>query len=409
MTTDLIYLDNHATTRCDPRVVEAMLPLLSENYGNPHSVTHQAGRLAAELVDTHLKSFASCLGANAEDFVITSGATESNNLALFGCLLHPRNKRRHIVTVGTEHPAVLDPIRHFEAHGFSVTRLSVVQQGAMDAGRVNLEQLTSALTEDTALVSIMMANGEIGVLQPMAQIAEICHQKGALLHTDAAQAVGHLPINVNALGVDLLSVSAHKFYGPKGVGALYVRSSPRRVRLMPQIMGGGQQRNLRSGTLNPAAIVGMNVALQICEQQRSSDNARIQSLRERLWRGLSNRIVGLQLNGPVLDGPVLDGPVLDGPVLDSELRLGGNLNLCFPKVEGESLMIAVPSVAVSSGSACSSAEPKPSSVLMAIGLDESSARRSLRFGLGRFNTEHEIDLTIERIAEAYARLARLVE
>jgi cysteine desulfurase len=395
MESDEIYLDNHATTRCDPRVVAAMLPLLTGDYGNPHSITHQTGRRAAELTTQHLSSLASCFGASAEEIVITSGATESNNLAFLGCLQHPRNRRRHLITVQTEHPSVLDPVARLEQMGFEITRLPVIAQGAPNAGQIDLNHLESAIRDDTALVSIMLANNEIGVIQPLEQISLLCHRHEILVHTDAAQAVGRLPINVNQLGVDLLSFSAHKFYGPKGIGGLYVRQSGgRRVRLLPQIVGGGQQRNLRSGTMNPAAIVAMSTALHLCCEEREQEMLRLEKLRNKLWLRLRAEIPDLQINGPSLD---------------AHWRLTNNLNLCFPRVEGESLMMAASRIAISSGSACSSAEAKPSSVLLALGLEESAARRSLRFGLGRFNTEQEIDLAATLLVDAYQKLARFLD
>lgn len=392
MTTDpLIYLDNHSTTRCDPHVVQAMLPLLSEEFGNPHSTSHAAGRQAAERYGRAVEEIAGCLGARVDELVMTSGATESNNLAILGVCLHPRQKRRTVVTLQTEHPAVLDPLTRLEREGFTVRRVPVMQQHEAVPGRVCLDQLAEAIDEQTALVSVMWANNEIGVLQDLRGIADRCHAVGALLHTDATQAVGRIPVDVAQADVDLLSASAHKFYGPKGVGLLYVRNQPRRVRLRPLVEGGGQQRGLRSGTLNPAGVVGMAAALTLCRDAGDAERQRIAQLRDRLWSALDAQIPGVALNGPPL----------------GEWRLPGNLNARFPAVEGESLMADTPQLACSSGSACSSVDPQPSHVLLAIGLSEGEARSSLRFGVGRFNTAEEIDRAAELLAASHRRLRTL--
>lgn len=388
-TDDLIYLDNHSTTRCDPRVVEAMLPLLVENYGNVHSSSHAIGRAAAAAYDEAVASLASMLGCVPDELVVTSGATEANNLALIGFCTHPRQRRRHVITVGTEHPSVLDPVARLEASGFRVTRLPVIPQGNREAGRVDLDVLAAAIDDDTALVSVMAAQNEIGVLQRLAEIADLCHRQGALLHSDAAQALGRIPVHVDLLGVDLLSGSAHKFYAPKGVGLLYVRRRERRVRLRPLVDGGGQQGGLRSGTLNPAGAVAMDVALRLATESMPEETERIAGLADRLWQRLSQRIADLQINGSACE---------------EALRLPGNLNICFPDVEGEALMAAAGSVAVSSGSACSSVNPRPSHVLLELGLSESEARRSLRFGIGRFNTDEQIDRAADMLAEAHEQL-----
>jgi cysteine desulfurase len=392
MNTQWIYLDHHATTPCDPRVLEAMTPLLLENFGNAHS-PHAFGLEAEKAWQAALRQIATSLGALPDELVITSGATESNNLAIFGVAQHPRQKRRHLITVTSEHPAVLDPMEQLERSGYRVTRLPVLPQGDARAGMLDLGQLEAALEEDTALVSVMAANNEIGVLQPMREIAELCHRHGALLHCDATQAVGRIPVNIAAWDVDLLSASAHKFYGPKGVGLLVINRRARRVRVRPMIWGGGQQHGLRSGTVNVAGAVGMATALQIADQQRDREASRIGALRDHLWRRLSAEIEDCQLNGPPLS---------------ADCRLQGNLNVCFPTVEGESLMSAVPQLAVSSGAACSSVDPAPSHVLAALGLSESAARRSLRFGLGRFNTEQQIDRAADALAAAYHQLAAAV-
>ncbi len=389
----VIYLDNQATTRCDPRVLDAMFPWFSGDYGNPHSVSHVAGRLAAEAVNAAQSDLAQRIGGTADELLFTSGATESNNLALFGMLLHPRQKRRKVISVGTEHPSILDPLKVLEGQGFFVQRLSVIAQGNPHAGQVALEEVQRAIDDDTALITIMLANNEIGVLQPLTEIAEIAHQRGALVHSDATQAVGKIPIDVDRLGVDLMSFSAHKFYGPKGIGGLYVRRRERRVRLVPQIVGGGQQQGLRSGTLNVPCIIGMQTALQLCDQLRSEEYPRMFKLRQRLWQQLSNAIEGIGCNGPALENP---------------LRLAGNLNVRLPRVEGESIMMSTPQIAISSGSACSSAEPEPSHVLLALGLSESEARCSIRFGIGRETTEKEVDQAVALLADSYAQLSKLV-
>jgi cysteine desulfurase len=388
---DFIYLDNHATTQCDRRVVDAMLPMLSENYGNVHSTSHGVGRAATAAVDAAMESMAKQLGANASELIITSGATESNNLAIQGVCLHPRQKRRGILTLSTEHPAVLDPIAQLRFQGFLITVLPVIKQGSRECGRVDLGQLKDSINDDTALVSIMFANNEIGVIQDLPAIAKLCQERGVLLHTDATQGVGRLPIDVDSLGVDLLSASAHKFYGPKGVGLLFVRNRNKRIRLRPMLEGGGQQNNLRSGTLNAPGIVAMAAALEIAGQDRTSELERVGALATKLLKRLQAEIPNLQLNGPARQ---------------PELRLAGNLNLCFDKVEGETMMMACPELAISSGSACSSVEPTPSHVLLGIGLSESEARRSLRIGIGRFNTDRELERAGGLLIDAYQKLTR---
>jgi cysteine desulfurase len=388
----MIYLDNHATTRCDPRVVEAMLPWLSEHYGNPHS-SHQAGQLAAEAIENAIAELAVMLGAQSDAVVITSGATESNNLAIRGFCTHPRQKRRHIVTVTTEHPAVVDVASDLESEGFRVTRVPVTQLGQDDAGIVDLNRLAEAVGDDTALVSVMWANNEIGAIVPMKEVAEICHRQGAFLHSDATQAVGRIPVDMLAADIDLLSATAHKFYGPKGTGLLLVGNSNRRVRLRPQIVGGGQQRGVRSGTMSPAGVIGIATALRICIESMDDQTERVFRLREQLWSDLSGAIDGIVINGPTLAGGK---------------RLAGNLNITLPAIEGQAWMSAVPELAFSSGSACSGAEAAPSHVLTALGLAESAARRSVRFGVGRFNTEDEIQSASEMLIDAYRKIAALV-
>ncbi|QDT13040.1 cysteine desulfurase family protein [Planctomycetes bacterium K23_9] len=388
----MIYLDNHASTRCDPRVIEAMMPWLSEHYGNPHSGSHAFGRQAAEGVDAAAHDLSKMLGVEPESIVFTSGATESNNLAIRGVCLHPRQKRRHIVTVTTEHPAVLDVFSELENDGFRVTHVPVLRNGDPNAGVVDLNQLAEAVDDDTALVSIMWANNEIGAIAPISEIADICHERGALLHSDATQAVGRIPVDAKAADVDLLSATAHKFYGPKGSGILVVGNSNRRVRLKPQVTGGGQQNGLRSGTVNPAGAVGIAAALQLCVVEMEQAHPKTLRLRKQLFDSLAAGIEGLQINGPELE---------------SEHRLAGNLNMILPSIEGAAWISATPEVAFSSGSACSSVESKPSHVLTAIGNDESQARRSVRFGVGRFNTTDEIEQASTLLTRSYREVAQL--
>lgn len=382
----MIYLDHHATTPVDPAVVEAMLPWLTTHFGNPHSVSHAMGRHAAAACQQAIESLASRLATSADLMLVTSGATESNNLAIDGVMRHPRQRRRHIITFASEHPAVLDPVARLEREGYRVTVLPVKSQGHADCGQVDLGLLEQTLCDDTALVSVMWANNEIGVIQPMKRIAEMVHEAGALLHCDATQAVGRLPVSLEDTGIDLLSASAHKFYGPKGVGLLAI-GKHRRVRLRPLFEGGGQQHGLRSGTLNVAGLIGMAEALAVCEASRDADNVRQAALRDRLWGQLQKAFAGVELNGP------------------DSCRLSNNLNVAFVSVEGETLMAAAPELAVSSGSACSSVDPRPSHVLTAIGLSESRARRSIRFGLGRFTTAQEIDAAVEMLVAAHEKLA----
>jgi cysteine desulfurase len=389
----MIYLDHHATTPVDPAVVEAMLPWFATHFGNPHSVSHGVGRFAATACAESLESIAGQLGTSADHLLITSGATESNNLAIDGVMRHPRQRRRHIITASTEHPAVLDPVLRLQKDGFRVTILPVLPQGNDLCGQVAIESLTDALDDDTALVSIMWANNEIGTIQPMRRIAEAVHAVGAVLHSDATQAVGRLPIDLHATGIDLLSASAHKFYGPKGVGLLAI-GQHQRVRLRPLFEGGGQQHGLRSGTLNVPGLIGMAEALRVCAASLDVDNKRQANLRSDLWSKLKGSFHDIELNGPAFE--------LRN---DAEsIRLANNLNVAFADVEGETMMAAASELAVSSGSACSSVDPKPSHVLTAIGLSESRARRSLRFGLGRFNTPQEIDFAVEMLRNAYGRV-----
>ncbi len=388
-----VYLDNHSTTRVDPRVVEAMLPWLTEHYGNAGSSSHPFGWDARDAVDEARETIASSLGASPREIVFTSGATESNNLALRGVCERVRRKGNHIVSVRTEHKAMLDPLSRLARQGFDVTLLDVTPHGDPRAGLLDVQRILDALRDDTLLVSVMLANNEIGVLQPLAEIGALCKQRGVLLHTDATQAVGRVPVDVERLQVDLLSFSAHKMYGPMGVGGLYVRRRAPHVRLQPQIEGGGQERGIRAGTLNVPGIVGMSRALALCLEEMERENARQRSLRDRLYEGMAERIAGLSLNGPDLKTP--------------GLRLANNLNCSFPGVDGEALMMSMRDVAVSSGSACTSADPQPSHVLRALGLTADMTRASLRFGLGRFTTDEEIEFAIGRVGEAVQRLRSL--
>ncbi len=398
-----VYLDHHATTPLDRRVLEAMSPYLTERFGNAGSINHAYGWEAQAAVDAARETIAAAIGAEPKEIVFTSGATEANNLAIRGvCEREPR-RGRHIVSVATEHRAVLDPLRRQGRRGFEVTLLTPAPHGRDDAGRIDLEQVAAALRDDTVLVSVMLANNEIGVIQPIAEIGALCARRGVPLHCDATQAVGKLPVSVDALQVDLLSFSAHKMYGPKGVGALYVRRQSPRSRLQPQIDGGGQEGGLRSGTLNVPGIVGFAKALEISLAEMDAESSRLRRLRDRLYDGLLRELEGVTLNGPVGVQPLGCRGTLKRE-LQHPLRLPGNLNLTFAGVDGEALMTALKEIAVSSGAACSSANPEPSHVLMALGLSEDQAKASLRFGLGRHNTEQEIDFAIEYVAATVRRL-----
>ena len=390
-----VYMDNHATTRVDPRVVEAMLPFLSDVYGNPGSTSHVFGWEAQEAVDQARRSMAEILSASERELVFTSGATESNNLAIRGVMERLRRKGNHVVSVATEHRAVLDPLHRLGRRDCQVTLLTPHPAGHPQAGMVEPQQVADAIQDETALVTIMMANNEIGVVQPLREIGEICRERNVLFHTDATQAVGRLAVDVEQLGVDLLSCSAHKFYGPKGCGLLYVRRSPRLTRLEPLIDGGGQQHGLRSGTLNPAAIIGMCRALELANEEKDDENCRLGELRDRLFAGLQTGVPDVSLNGPSLE--------------DRQGRLPQNLNCSFHDVDGEALLMSMKDLAVSSGSACTSANPEPSHVLRAIGLSDDLTRASLRFGLGRFSTLEEVDFAIETVSRSVERLRKLKE
>ena len=403
-----IYLDNHATTRVDPRVLEAMLPLFTETFGNAGSVNHSFGWEAKAAVDGARESIAAAIGAEGREIVFTSGATESNNLAIRGMADRQRRRGSHIISVTTEHKAVLDPLKRLSRRGFDVTLLEVEQHGSVRAGWLDPQKVAAAIRDDTLMVSAMLANNEIGVIQPIAEIAAVCHNRGVPLHCDATQAVGKIPVDVQQLGVDLMSFTAHKIYGPKGVGALYVRRAGGGVRLEPLIDGGGQENGLRSGTLNVPGIVGFAKALELCIAELPAEMSRLAALRQRLWDGLRQAVADVVLNGPDWSKahPASGSRQPPGVVTES-IRLPGNLNCSFPLVNGEALMMSMKTIAVSSGSACTSANPEPSHVLAALGLSEDLTRASLRFGLGRFNTEEEIDYAIAAVAENVHRLRQL--
>jgi cysteine desulfurase len=417
MLTRPVYLDNHATTRVDPRVVETMLPYFGEIYGNAASTSHSFGWEAKEAVDAGREKIAAAIGASSREIVFTSGATESNNLAIRGVAERQNRRGNHLVTVSTEHKAVLDPIARLGRRGFDVTVLPVEQAGSDRAGGLDLDRLGDALRDDTLLVSVMLANNEIGVIQPLAEIASICHQRGALLHCDATQAVGRIHVDVSQLGVDLMSFTAHKIYGPKGIGALYVRRSSPQVRLEPQIAGGGHEGGFRSGTLNVPGIVGFARALELCLEEMPQEQLRIAGLRDRLFQGLVAALDGVSLNGPragvrgwglgVSEEGISASQTPSPQPLDPISRLAGNLNVSFAYVDGEALLMNIKDLAVSSGSACTSANPEPSHVLRALGLSDEATRSSLRFGIGRFNTAEEIDFAIEAVSQAVRRLRKL--
>ena len=372
-----IYFDNNATTPCDPRVVDAMVPWLYERFGNPASRNHAYGWEAQEAVEVAREHVAALIGANAKEIVFTSGATESDNLALKGVAKYYEKKGKHIITLTTEHKAILDAAHALERDGFEVSYLDVKSDGLID-----LDVLAAAIRPDTILISVMFANNEIGVVQPIAEIGKLCKEKGVIFHCDGVQALAYLPIDVEAMGIDLLSISAHKMYGPKGIGALYVRRGRPRVRLQPMIDGGGHERGLRSGTLPTHQIVGLGEAARLCKEAIASGEIdRIRGLRDRMWAGLQAQLDELYLNG------------------SWEHRLPNNLNVSFAYVEGEAMMMGIKRIACSSGSACTSASLEPSYVLRALGVDVELAHTSIRFGFGRFNTEAEVDEALAIIVE----------
>jgi cysteine desulfurase len=391
-------MDNHATTRVDPRVVEAMLPYFTEKYGNAGSVGHTFGDDARAAVDSARESIAAAIGASAKEIVFTSGATESNNLAIRGIAERERRRGNHLISVTTEHKAVLDPLARLARRGYDVTLLDVEQAGSPRAGWLDPQKVAAALRDDTCLVSVMLANNEIGVIQPLAEISRACRERGVLLHCDATQAVGKIPVDVATLGVDLMSFTAHKLYGPKGIGALYVRSRDPIVRLDAQITGGGQQEGRRAGTLNVPGIVGFAKAIELCLAELPAAMHQLASLRDQLAAAIMRDLDDIQLCGPALDARYDDG---------TPLRLPGNLDLSFGNVDGEALLLAMGNLAVSSGAACSSTDPEPSHVLRALGLSDDAARSSLRFGLGRCNTASDIDFAAGQVVGAVRRLRKL--
>lgn len=374
------YLDYQATTPCDPRVVEAMLPYFYEDFGNVHSRNHVYGWRAEKAVETARKHIADLIGADPREIVFTSGATESNNLALKGVMNFYKSDKKHMITVLTEHKCVLDSARHLEQEGFEVTYLPVQQNGL-----ISLDDLKAAIRPDTALVSVMTVNNEIGVIQPIAEIGAICRERGVFFHTDAAQAVGKIPLDVNAMNVDLLSISGHKIYGPKGIGALYVRRKPR-VRLKAIIHGGGQERGMRSGTLPTPLCVGLGKACEIAAHEMGAEAEKLKGFQQTLWNKLQAELPEIYLNG------------------DADNRVPGSLNVSFAYVEGEGLMMGVKNLAVSSGSACTSASLEPSYVLRALGVDEELAHTSLRIGFGRFSTAEDVEAAADQIIKAVKHL-----
>ena len=382
-----IYLDYQATTPLDPRALEAMMPYFTEHFGNPSSTTHAFGSISADAVERAREQVASLIGAEAREIVFTSGATEANNLALKGVaafeIEHRKGRRNRIITVVTEHKCVIETCKHLGRDGHDIVTLPVGGGGLVDVG-----ELAAMINDKTLLVSIMGVNNETGVIQPLAEIGALCREHGAYLHTDCAQAVGKIALDVNAMNIDLMSISSHKIYGPKGVGALFVRRRPR-VRLVAMIDGGGQERGMRSGTLATPICVGFGEALAIAEAEMKSEHERLSRLRDRLYEGITSRLPGVSLNG------------------DRTRRIPGNLNLSFTGVGGEQLVAALGNLAVSTGSACNSALVEPSYVLMALGIGSERADASIRFGIGRFTTQDEIDYTIQTVAEQVSRLRQL--
>ena len=378
-----IYMDAHATTAVDRRVLDAMLPYFTERFGNAASRNHVFGWEAAKTTDKAREQIARLIGASAKEIVFTSGATESNNLAIKGAAEFYRDRGDHLITVATEHRAVLDPFRRLERQGYRVTYLPVQPDGL-----VELDDLRQAISDKTILISVMAANNEIGVLQPLEGVGQIAREHEIFFHTDAAQACGKVPIDVNAIHADLVSMSGHKMYGPKGIGALYVRSRRPRVHLAPLVEGGGHERGLRSGTLNVPGVVGFGTAAEICQHEMPSESKRLQQLRDRLNNGLQQKLHDVYVNGSM------------------EARLPHNLNVSFASVDGDSLLLGITQVAVSSGSACTSASVEPSHVLKALGVDDDLAHASIRFGLGRFNTEEEVDYVVDCMAQLVTHLRR---
>lgn len=378
-----LYLDMQATSPVDPRVLDAMLPFYLHQFGNPHSRTHLYGWESDAAVEKAREQVADLIGANPKEIIFTSGATESNNVSIKGVMHFYRDKKKHVITTQTEHKCVLDSCRHLQQEGFEVTYLPVRKDGL-----INLDELRAAIRPDTGLVSVMTVNNEIGVIQPIAEIGAICREHKVFLHTDAAQAAGKIPVNVDEMEVDLMSLSGHKIYGPKGVGALYMRRRPR-VRVEPQMSGGGQERGIRSGTVPTPLVVGFGAACEIAFKEMANDERHITELQKRLLQGITSQLDGVVVNG------------------SSEHRYVGNLNLSFAYVEGESLLMGLKEVAVSSGSACTSASLEPSYVLRALGVEEDMAHTSIRFGIGRFTTAEEIDKAIKLTVHQVQKLRQL--
>jgi cysteine desulfurase len=379
-----VYLDNHATTPVDPRVLDAMLPYFREVFGNSASRNHEFGWKAEEAVENARAQIAKLINASPKEIIFTSGATESDGLAIRGIAEMYREKGNHIITQVTEHKAVLDTCKRLEKEGYEVTYLPVQKDG-----RISLDDLRRAITPKTILITIMYANNEIAVIQPINEIGKIAKEKGIFFHTDAVQAVGKIPVDVQKDGIDLLSISAHKIYGPKGVGALYVRRRNPRVQLVAQIDGGGHERGMRSGTLNVPGIVGLGKACELCMAEMAEESVRLKALRDRLTKAIMTQLDETFINGSM------------------EHRLPHSVNISFAYVEGESMLMGINDVAVSSGSACTSATLEPSYVLKALGVGEDLAHTSIRFGIGRFNTEEEVDYVVNRVVETVTRLREL--
>jgi cysteine desulfurase len=379
-----IYMDNHATTPVDPRVLEAMLPYFNRTFGNAASRNHSFGWTAEEGVERSREQIARLINADPKEIIFTSGATESDNLAIKGVAQMYKDKGDHIITSVIEHKAVLDTCKRLEKEGYRVTYLPVD-----DMGIVRIEDLLEAIEEKTILITLMHANNEIGTIQPVSEFGRIAHERGVLFHTDAVQAVGKIPVDVQAMNIDLLSLTAHKIYGPKGCGALYVRRKGPRVRLAAQIDGGGHERGMRSGTLNVPGIVGLGAACEICEQEMEQESKRLTAMRERMIKAITSRMPDVYLNGHPTQ------------------RLPHNVNLSYAYVEGESLLMGLKEVALSSGSACTSASLEPSYVLKSLGVGDELAHSSIRYGLGRFNTEEEVDYVIEHTVETVNRLREM--
>ncbi|MCC8406232.1 MAG: IscS subfamily cysteine desulfurase [Rickettsia endosymbiont of Ecitomorpha arachnoides] len=378
-----IYMDYQATTPLDPRVMEAMLPYFTTKFGNPHSRSHSFGWEAENAVEEARSRVARLIGADTKEIIFTSGATESNNLAIKGIAKFYGNKKNHIITIVSEHKCVLDACRHLEQEGIKITYLPIKSNGIID-----LETLKNAITDQTMLVSVMAVNNEIGVVQPLKEIGKICRERDVFFHSDIAQGFGKIPIDVNEFNIDLASISGHKIYGPKGIGALYVRKKPR-VRVTPLINGGGQERGMRSGTLPTPLIVGLGMAAEIAYSEMEKDTKHVNYLFDRFLNNIHNRISEVYLNG------------------DKNQRYKGNLNLSFAGVEGESIILAIKDLAVSSGSACTSASLEPSYVLRSMGIGEELAHTSIRFGIGRFTTEQEVDYAVDLICSKIDKLREL--